>query len=94
MFRASRVAAARQKFSIGEPGACTTNATASATDSLRIVWGVLPASGTTSPAVAVSRRTGALPTEVERELSLEHVVDLAGRVTVHDGWSMRPGAFA
>jgi len=51
-------AAARLKASIGAPGACTTKATASADDSLRTVCGVPPARGTTSPAPAVTRRTG------------------------------------
>ena len=55
---AASAATARQKFSMGAPGACTTKATASAADSLRIVWGVPPASGTTSPAVATVRCTG------------------------------------
>ena len=59
---AARAAAARENSSIGAPGAWTTNAVASAPDSLRTVCGVRPASGTTSPAVAVTRRTGSSPT--------------------------------
>ena len=58
---------------------------ASSSDSLRIVCGVPPASGITWPA-----RTGdpvdraVRSADVEGELALEHVVDLAGGVPVHD----------
>jgi hypothetical protein len=46
---AASAADARKKPFIGPLGACTTNATASVADSLRIVCGLLPANGTTSP---------------------------------------------
>ena len=80
-------AAAREKPSIGPAGECTTNATASASDSLRMVCGVPPASGTTSPGPAVTRRTAPVRiADVEGELALEHVVDLARLVPVHHRW--------
>jgi DNA-binding MarR family transcriptional regulator len=68
---------------MGAPGACTTKATASAADSLRMVCGVPPASGTVSPAAAVRRRTLLAETPgVEGELALKDVVDLAWVVPV------------
>jgi hypothetical protein len=54
---AASAAPARRKPSIVAPGACTTKAAAPAPDSLRMVCGVPPASGTTAPAAAVQRHT-------------------------------------
>jgi hypothetical protein len=88
--RLAMAAAAREKFSMRAPGACTTKATASASVSLRMVWGVPPARGTTDPAAAVGRhapdagvRCGVVA-DVEGELALEDVVNLAGRVSMEE----------
>ena len=54
---AASAAAAREKPSMASPGACTMKATASASDSLRIVCGVPPARGITWPAGTATRTT-------------------------------------
>ena len=61
MVGSSSATTARVNPSIGAPGAWTTSATASASDSLRTVCGVPPASGTTVPADAVTRLAGSSP---------------------------------
>ena len=81
----ARSAAARVKPSIGAPGAWTTNATASSSG--LVADRVRRATGERHHLTGTDHGPLHEPVgraDVERELAVEHVVDLAGLVAVHD----------
>ena len=79
------VAAARMNASISPPGAKTTWACASASDSLRTVCAAPPGIGTTAPAGARDPAHRAAVLAVDRELAAVDAVELGRRVAVQPG---------